>query len=191
MHSVAVDLAAAGNSPWIIVDWNATAFGVGLFATITSGANLTYKVQHTGDNNRRRTITISRSGTVATVTDVDHRLSVGDAVNIGNSGDANLDSQVLATVGYGGTAANQPIAYDVASIVDANTYTYTVANTGNTASGMGTYGINYRVFDHPNMTGLVAKSDGNYAFPIRACRLKCTAWVSGKVDLMVIQGPGA
>lgn len=43
-------------------------------------------------------------------------------------------------------------------------------------------------FDHSVMTGLTANSDGNYAFPIRAIRLTCTAYTSGSGVLTVIQG---
>ena len=43
-------------------------------------------------------------------------------------------------------------------------------------------------FDHSVMTGLTANKDGNYAFPIRAIRLTCTAWTSGSGVLTVIQG---
>lgn len=43
-------------------------------------------------------------------------------------------------------------------------------------------------FDHPIVTGKTATSDGNYAFPIRALRLTCTAYTSGGGTLTVIQG---
>lgn len=42
--------------------------------------------------------------------------------------------------------------------------------------------------DHPTVTGKTATTDGNYAFPIRAIRLTCTAYTNGGGTLTVIQG---
>lgn len=168
--------AAAGNSAWAPTNYLQKPFSVSLGASITSGAVLTYKVQHTFDDPQKvRPITsLVRAGTVATVVDPDHRLSVGDSLNVMNTGDANLDGSSI----------------DVASVVDANTYTYTVANTGILvpAAPWNVRIVSLRVFDHAQMTGLSARADGNYAFPIGACRIKVTAYTSGKVDLEVTQG---
>lgn len=43
-------------------------------------------------------------------------------------------------------------------------------------------------FDHPIVTGKTANTDGNYAYPIRATRLNCTAYTSGTLTMTVIQG---
>jgi hypothetical protein len=173
--TVSVTLAATGVSPWIPVNRYQVPFGVSLFGLPSSGASVTWKVQHTADrldSDAERPISISRAGTVATVTDPAHGLSVGDSVIIMGSGSSNLD----------GTQA-------VASIVDANTYTYTVVNTGATASATGTRGKNLRVFDHATLTGQTARADGNYAFPVTAVRLSATV-VSGTVTLEILQGMG-
>ena len=174
MRPVIVSAVALGNSPWGVISYLQNAFAVGLAAIPTSGASLTYKVQHTLDDlSLFRPAVISRTTTVATVTDADHRASVGDSVTIVGSGDPNLEG-----------------TFDIASIVDANTYTYTVSNTGLTASVPGTTALRMRVFDHAVMTGLTTRSDGNYAFPVQAVRLKVTSYTSGKVDLIALQGMG-
>lgn len=43
-------------------------------------------------------------------------------------------------------------------------------------------------FDHSSMTAKTANTDGNYAFPIRAIRLTCTAYTSGGGTLRILQG---
>lgn len=43
-------------------------------------------------------------------------------------------------------------------------------------------------FDHSSLTGKTANADGNYAFPIRAIRLTCTAYTNGGGTLTIIQG---
>jgi hypothetical protein len=169
-------LAALGNSAWAPVNYLQKPFLVSLGASITSGASLTYKVQHTFDNPQlpRGVLSLVRSGTVVTVNDVDHRLSVGDSLNVMNTGDANLDGSNL----------------EVATVVDADNYTYNVSNTGILvpAAPWNVRLVSLRVYDHPLMTALVARADGNYAFPVQACRLKTTVYASGKVDLEVTQG---
>jgi protein involved in polysaccharide export with SLBB domain len=45
-----------------------------------------------------------------------------------------------------------------------------------------------RVFPHDYMVGLTAKADGNFAFPIMACRVNVTAYTAGSVTLEIIQG---
>lgn len=42
-------------------------------------------------------------------------------------------------------------------------------------------------FDHASIVGKTTNADGNYAFPIRACRLTVTAYTSGSVTMTVIQ----
>ena len=50
MQSVSVTVGAAGASKWIPVDHTKANFGVSMAGTISSGATLTYKVQHSLDN---------------------------------------------------------------------------------------------------------------------------------------------
>lgn len=174
MRPVKVTVGSATSSAWIPVNEISNAFQIGLGCAITSGASLTYKVQHTFDEpgpDGLHDVTISRSTTVATVTDVDHGLTAGDNVLVEQSGSTNLDG-----------------SYPVASVTGANSYTYTVANSGVTAALAKAH--NFRVYDHPLITGQTGRVDGNYAFQIQAVRLLVTTYSSGKVDLTVLQGMG-
>lgn len=174
MRPIEVLVTAAGNSPWIPVDSQQSPFYIGLGVMPTSLASLTYSVQHTFDTfDGTHPVTIARSGTVATVTDTAHEASVGDSVFIRNSGDANLDG-----------------TYDIASIVDANTFTYTVANTGATAGLPMTEGDVARVFNHSTLVAQTTRMDGNYQFPVAMVRLKVTTYASGQVSMVVMQGTG-
>jgi hypothetical protein len=173
MRPQQTSLAAAGNSPWLNCNWLQNSFGVSLAGIPTSGANLTWKVQHTFDlfSQTARPVTISRTTTVATVTDTDHRLSVGDSIVVVNSGSTNLDG-----------------TYDIATVIDANSYTYTVANSGIASASAQLK--SFRVFDHATLVAKTARADGNYAFPPEGYRLVITAYVSGKCDLIAHQGLG-
>lgn len=174
--AISVTLSAAGNSNWIPLNRLQVPFGVSLAGMISSGAVLVWKVQHTFDrldSDAERQISISRAGTVATVTDPAHKLSVGDSIFIMGSRSTNLDGN-----------------FDIATIVDANTYTYTVVNTGATVSAGGTRVKSLRVFDHATLTAQAGRADGNYAFPVSACRLVVTAYTSGNVTLDLLQGMG-
>lgn len=176
--TVQVSAAAAGASPWIPLSYLQNPFSVTLAAAFESGGSGTYKVQHTPDDpqNLRQVTSITRSGTTATVTDPAHGLATNDNLQVFGSGDANLDT----TPGLG---------VDV-TVVDANTYTYTVANSGATAAKVTAKVVTLRVFDHPVMAALTARQDGNYAFPVQAARIRVTTPGAGTLDLTAIQGEG-
>lgn len=67
-------------------------------------------------------------------------------------------------------------------------------------TGTGTYKVQYTLdnifdstvtpnwLDHATLTGISASASGNFAFPIRACRLVGTAYTSGSGILTVVQG---
>lgn len=172
MRPIKLTLGALGNTPWVPLDYLQIPFAVGMAAIPSSGAVLTYSVQNSFDTMEDQDlIKITRAGTVATVTDVAHGLSVGDGIVITNSGDANLDTQIA----------------NVATVVDANTYTYTVANTGLTASITAKV-LQMRQFPDAILFNQTVRAEGNYAFPTRACRLVVSAYTSGTVDLIILQG---
>jgi hypothetical protein len=168
-----VTQGALGASAWIPVNRLQNGFGIGLGCTISSGASLTYSVQHTFDDPSPKQCVITRSTTTATVTSTAHGLSVGDNILVTGAGDANLNG-----------------SYAVASIVDANTYTYTVANTGLTTANAGVTVQEYRVFNHATLVGQTTRQDGNYAFPPAMVRITNTVYASGNVTLAVLQGQG-
>lgn len=180
MRPIQIRLSALGNSPWVPLNRLQRSFAVALFGYPSSNANLTWKVQHTGDPtdiDAARPVTISRVTTTATVIDpgpnaTGHGLSVGDSIQLMGAG-APFD-------GF----------YSVATVVDQFTYTYTVANSGLTAAQQGARVHSLRVLDHATLIGQTGRADGNYAFPPTACRLVTTAYVAGYVDLDIIQGRG-
>lgn len=172
MRPMYADVSAAGASPWVRVNYLAKFFGIGCFYLPAPGAVLTCKVQHSPDtpSEFHPLISLVRAGTVATVVDTDHGLSVGDCAIIQGSGSSNLDGERA-----------------VASVVDANSYTYTVANSGALTSYPGVRATNLRVFDHATMTAMTTRTDGNYAFPPQLIRLFCTAFTGGKARLELLQ----
>lgn len=42
-------------------------------------------------------------------------------------------------------------------------------------------------YTHSTLSAKTASSDGNYAYPITACRINVTAWTSGSVTFTVLQ----
>lgn len=168
---IVVRADAAEISDWIPLDRHPQVFTVGLGVKFSSGASATVSVQHTFDDLWREytDFSISRTTTVATVTQVNHGLSVGDWVMVKNAG-APLDGQ-----------------FKVATVADADTFTYTVANSGAT-SGAGNRRLQKaRVFSHLTLAGITASSDGDYTAPVVACRLNCTTYSSGFVELNILQ----
>lgn len=176
-----LDLLAAGNTVWCPLSYLQNPFSVSLEYSPNADANaITAKVQHTFDDPQllRPITSLVRAGTLATIVDPAHKLATGDCAMVFNSGDANLDT----AVGQGA---------DI-TVVDKDTYTYVVANTGILVptAPWNVRVVTLRVQDHPIMTGMVARTDGNYAFPARACRLKSTAYTGGGASLTVTQGAG-
>lgn len=159
-------------TPWVLANYYSNSFGIGFGVKLSEGATLTYSVQHTFDDlyTVRKDVSISRSTTTATVTLPLHGLGVGDWINVTNSGNPALDGQ-----------------FSVASVVDENSFTYTVANSGATASGVNVGIQTARVFAHSDVAGETASADGNYQFPPRALRAICTAYTDGFADFTVIQ----
>lgn len=175
MRPVSVSLAAAGVSPWIPVNRLQNAFGIGL-GVFVSGT-LTAAVQFTMDPldiDAADIVTISRASTTATVIHPGHQMATGDSAIITSTGSSNLDKAAGVTV----------------TVVDANTYTYTVVDTGATADTGFAKSLRLRIFTHATLTGLTARANGNFAYPVSAVRLAITAFTSGTADLIVQQGMG-
>ena len=174
MRAVYQTVAAQAAGAWIPVDSLQTAFGLGLFVTVSLDANgLTYEVDLTGDDPFAvpRPVTIFQSTTTATITDPAHGLLSGDSATLSNTG-----------IGIDGT-------YTI-TVTDANTYTVTTV-TSQTATGKnGSSVITFRVFTHPTLVGQTTRQTGNVAFPVKAVRLKLSAWSAGSATLAVIShGP--
>lgn len=172
MRPQQVTLGAAGYSPWLNINRMPQGnFGVALGVELTSGASLTYSVQHTLDPIYTPTYewSASRTTTTGTITLANHGLSVGDYWE-------------------GGAPAPFNTSYAVASVTDANIFTVTTPNSGVTSVLIGLYPSSRgHVFEHATLTTLTASANGNYAFPPTACRLIISTYSSGKATLNVIQ----
>ena len=172
MRPQRVSLSAAGLSPWLNINRMAQGnFGVALGVKLSSGASLTYSVQHTSDPlwDPTKEWSASRATTTGTITKTNHGLSVGDWVQ--------MDA-----------AAPFDTAYAVASVVDANNFTITVANSGATAVARGASNLwTARVTETSGMSGQTTSKDGNYMVPPTACRLAITSYTSGFATLDVRQ----
>ena len=171
MRPISVRLSAAGASSWIPLDRLAQDFWASIGVSLSSGASLTYSVQHTTDDVHETftEFSITRSTTTATVKLVRHGLSVNDWV-MGEGIGAPFDGE-----------------FAVASVADADTFTYTVTDSGLAARVNGRL-HKARVVNHDLLTTQTASAESNYAFSPVAVRLKITTYASGTADLKVIQG---
>lgn len=175
-----VILAAVGNSAWVPLSYIHTPFDTTLACILSSDGNLTYSVQYTYDqmdNSEDVLATFTRTTTTVTVTYPGHGLSTNDSVITYASTDANIDSLK--------DSGNRPIAQDV-TVVDANTFTYTVLNSG---LALGSLNVKrFRIFTHSVLATLTARQDSNFNLPCSGVRLKVTVFSAGKVEMMVTQG---
>ena len=171
MRPAVVTVSSATFSRWIPLNWRSSVYAIGLGVKLTSGAVLTYSVQHTFDSpwDANYEWSASRSTTVGTITWVAHQLSASDWVQFDAAAPFNA-------------------AYSVTSISDADTFVVTVANSGVAST---TFGNNQahkaRVFSHADLAAKTVSADGNYAFPARAVRLLISAYTSGSATLTVVE----
>jgi hypothetical protein len=180
-------LAAVGYGAWIPLDYLQPAFGIGICAIPSSNFSGTYSVQHTFDDlssNSQRSVKLSQSGTTITVTDPGYPKTPGGGQGHGLS--AN-DSVVI--IGSG-TAVSLDATYAVQSITNQTTYTLTAAASATATSAPGCKLNALRVSTNSVINGITTntRTDSNYAFPVRACRLYVSAMTAGYIDLVVLQG---
>jgi hypothetical protein len=178
MYPITQRLSAAGYSPWVPINRNQSSFHVALAVILSSGAVLTYTVEYSLDNpndpsNLTQAFILARTTTSLNVNWVAHGRSVGDWVKLWGNGGGQLDGE-----------------YQVATVVDANNFTVTVANSGPTA-GSGTGWIqSMRVYAHSTLTNLGVSASGDFGTPVIATRLRVSAYTTGTVDFEVVQGRG-
>ncbi len=184
MRPVHVVTGATGPSGWIPIDYLQRSFGIGFLCTVGGGTapSMTYKMQAGFWSNVPDTeISITRVTTTATlvfnaVNDtnqaawVNHGLSTSDSIQVWGAG-GQLDG-----------------TYQVASVVDSRTITYTVTNSGVTANTPGASVQRIYVTDHPVVTGVTGSTAGNYAFPPNVVRTNITTYGAGSLTLSLNQG---
>ncbi len=185
-----VSLSAVAFSNWIPVDYRQYPPNVGVNVEVPSTVTGTYNVEFTTDpllgvGNRfmlfdaQIPTSITRAATVATVVLPNHGLDTDDAIIVRSSNFPPGNGQTTALDGY----------FAVASVVDLNTFTYTVANSGITTASQFVEIIPTRVVIGSSMSALTTSFSGNFGFPIRAVRLNVTAYAgTGAITLQVTQG---
>lgn len=185
MKPIYINQSALGPSNWLPIDYIELAFGIGLGLSFNSTANLTASVQHSFDDPNlsgergHLVLLVQTASTTVTVTDTGpegkgHNLITNDSVIIAGSNIPGADGEWTVTV------------------TGVNTYTY-VSLVNQTASSTSAVACGMRPFNHATLSGItsgVGRTDGNYAWPIRAVRLNNTVWVAGTATLAVIQGHG-
>ena len=181
MRPTFVQLGAVGYTPWVPVDRMQLAFAVSCAVTLSSGAVLTYTLQHTFDDSvteQSRPVSVVQSAsTTATITDAGppgnidngHGLSTGDSVT--------LDS---TQTGIDGT-------YGSVTVVSATQYTV-VTTINQTATATFAKAKTFRAFPNASLAAQTARGAASYGYPISAVRLNITAWTSGTATLVVVQG---
>ena len=186
MRPVCCTVPSAVAGPWIPLDYIESWFGVSLFVTLSEDASgMTYTVDFTGDDTGPvgvRPIKISRSGTVATVTDLGPVASQYKYDNVSRHGLVAADSVVIqSSLGFDGT-------YAVVTTPTPTSYTITVPNSGVTVDG-GNAKVNaLRVFNHTVLTAQTVRNFGTFNYPVRAIRLRLSAWTAGQATLCILQG---
>lgn len=177
MRPAHVSVGATGPSNWVVLDYLEAGFGVGYVCNVQEGASLTYKVQHgflLGEPISLANLT--RSTTTATAT---WRVGTDDysASVLMKSGDCVLMS------GYGAPFDG---VYTV-TVASGTSFTFTVANSGLSASTLGRC-QRVSVVDDPVVVGATTSQESNIGFPCWAIRLNATAYTSGAVGMAVFQG---
>lgn len=171
MRPTSVRMAAAGVTPWIPLDTYDTSIAILLGLNFSSNKNLSVDVEYSTDPLVAQPCTITRSTTTATLKLQNHGLSTNDSIVVSQAG-APLDG-----------------VYQVASVTDQNTITYTVANSGATTSaGTNAQVIPLRVAKHPVLTTITANADSNFSVPPSVVRGNCTSYTAGYCDLNVRTG---
>lgn len=177
MRPTSQRFTVAGVGAPVSLNYIQTSFAVGLFVYF-SGTTLLATVQISGDDpttNRRQPTSITRVAALATVVDPGHNLVNGSTIFVGGAG-APFDTPAIGA--------------DV-TVVDANSYTYAVANSGPLAAQVGGSLAHLRWFNHATLAAMNASANGNLAFPTRACRLNITTLTAGFVDFIILQGASA
>lgn len=182
MQQTQVTVGSATFSPWIPLNTKKATFGTALFVGLTGTVSLTYSVQHAVPTNTEGghipvsgnqagvLSKLTRVTTTATLVWPDHGMTTSDSIMVEGAG-GSLD----------GTFA-------IAGITDANTLTYTVADSGVTVANPEFRVMLLKVFNHDTLAAQTTAQDGNYQFPVPFVRLNVTTYASGKATLVVVSG---
>lgn len=193
MRPIRIACNAAVDSQWVATEYLSAPFSLGLgFEPSSDAATVSGTVQHTFDdldfNTASRVVTIARAAGVATVTDtgpdgIGHGLVTGDCIIVQGGGAPFDTAKVSATL----IGQHGDLGADI-TVTGANTYTYVVPNSGPTVDNGSTRVVSLRVFNHASIAAQATRTDGYYAFPVTAIRLKMNTLTAGQVTLSILQG---
>jgi hypothetical protein len=176
MRFTTTPLGATGPGDWQVIDTEQTAFGVGYFVAVQQGSTLTFKIEHGWSvlpTDEQQYSSITRSTTTAT-------LKVPSALTV----------KVADSIIVKGAGAPFDGTFQVASVTNQNTITYTVANSGATTAITGGFVRLIRTIDDPVVVSKSSSTEGNLAFPCSHIRLNLTAWSAGAAVLTLLQPSG-
>lgn len=163
--------SATAFTPWVPVSDYQNPLNVGLFGIPSSDfAATSYTIEITPDDPQgQRQVTLTTSGTTATVTDTAHGAVTGDCVVVT------------------GTNSTADTAGADITVTDVNTYTY-VTGAAPPAKAIAKVAL-LRKF--PN--GSAVTTGRGFSLlqqPCRAVRARLAGWTVGILNLLVIQGTG-
>lgn len=171
-----IAVSGTGNSGLLTVDYRQRPFNLTARVTVPSTETATYSVYESLDDPEAQVLaTASRTTTVATVTSTNHALNVADWVLVRDQGSV-----------FSGL-------FQVASVTDKNTFTYTVANSGATASSAFFNYAPIRSIVPSAFSAKTATVESTWVAPIRCLIMLISAHSVGTGVLMfeVLQGPSS
>lgn len=187
MRVQSLSLSSVGVTPWMPVDQGQYAFNIGAkvyFDSVASG--VTYVVEQTFDELGSKTydipVSMTRSGTLVTVTSPNHGLRTGDSVSVLGGNTLALDS-----TGVPVTSDKFDGVFDV-TVSTRDVFTYNTNGSGNAVANPGVRYQGIRVSVNSNFPSGSVEKDALISEPVSALRLKVTALTDGVVTLELIQG---
>lgn len=196
IQTVAESFSAVNQAtPWIKHDYYQDPFCVSLAFYPGSGLAGTFAVQYILDDMSqaaKRQVLLSQSTTVITIADGGQQILVG-GVTAAGALNTSLQSpgHGLAVADYVELAESGQFdgGWPVVTVPDAQHYTFT-SLLSQTVAAYIVSARSGRVQPHATMTGMTARTSGNYAFPVWASRLVCTAFTSAGVGYLVAMQGG-
>jgi hypothetical protein len=185
-------IGATGFTEWVPLNYRQRPFETSIEVIVPSTVTGTFTVDYTyddllGEGNDFAPLSlviptsVSRTTTTATVVSPLHGLNVGDSIRMLYTGG------VRGNAAFGATSMDG--VFSVAAVTDANTFTYAVANSGVTAGSPWSRYIPMHVFSLAALTAKSASTDAAFDNPVRAVRLRCTAYSgTGNITMTVLQG---
>jgi len=166
-----LDTAVADQSPWVRINNMKEDYSIGLRFHPHDGATGTYSIQNSLSNPEEfRRAKFTRSGTTLSIELEDHGLTAADAISLQGTDWDNVEGFTI----------------EVASVVDGDNFTVTVANSGTTSGSCQVSTIIVEDFD--DFSGVSGRTKGSTTGAVQLIRaVKGAGSFSGKGTLQVTQ----